>query len=132
MSVLENGGDLVALPGTPPHRPRGPRLAPRAAGPGTPDAPPGFLSDEMKAQAQPFAEEIWQKLLDLASGHVPDPGEDGMPDPPGEQMFPRESDDAADWDRYRRRGLRVPERVWLLGAMRAREAAARGRQAGTG
>ena len=113
------GADLEAAPGSPPRR-----LRAATPGPGAtrgPAAPAGFVSDEMIASARPHADEIWQRLRDLALR--------GIADPSGAELFGDSDDDAADWDRYGRRGLPVLERVWLIAALRAREVAARDREA---
>jgi hypothetical protein len=117
------GAGLVVLPGTPAHKPRAARTAPRAPG-----SAPGFLSAEAEAEAQPYADEIWLLLHALDPGHAPRPGDDGIPDPGGAALF-GDSPDAEDWDRYASRGLPVLQRIWLLAALRVNEAAVRGRKA---
>jgi hypothetical protein len=96
-----------------------------------PASPPGFLSKEMEAQAQPYADAIWRKLRDLDPGHAPRPGED-MPDPGGARLFGAGSPDAEEWDHYGSRGIPVLQRAWVLAALQVYEAAARDREASTG
>jgi hypothetical protein len=125
------GADLEAAPGSPPRRARPATAVPGPGASRIPASPPGFISDEMKQAALPFAEQIWKNLLGLASGHVPAPGDDGIPDPGGAELF-GDGPDAEDWDRYARRGLPLVDRMWLVAVLRASEAAAHDRQAGTG
>lgn len=98
-----------------------------AGGDPVPAAPAGFVSDEMVKAARPFADKIWQKLLNLDSGRAPGQGDDDMPDPGGAKLFGEGTPDAEDWDRAGKRGFAVRERVWLIAALQVREAAARER-----
>jgi transcriptional regulator with XRE-family HTH domain len=114
-----------ALPGLP-----GPAAIPGLGTPRSPDAPVGFISREMEEAARPFANAIWQRLILLAPSRAPGPGAD-LPDPGGAALFGGDSPDAGDWDRYGRRGLPVQERIWLVAALQAWNAA-RERETGTG
>lgn len=134
ITAAADGGDLEALPGTPAHKTRSPRPAatPEQGGSRGPEAPPGFISEEMEEAAQPYADEIWRKLLSLDPGRAPRLADADMPDPGGAKLFGEGTQDAEYWDLIGRRGRTVRERTWLLATLQSREAAARGRQAGTG
>jgi hypothetical protein len=136
-SVIDalDSGDLVALPGTPPHKRRGPRLAPATATAPPPDPDEDWLpplSAEETARARPYSDEILLRRGDwraaYASAH---PGIEvsEIPEAPGAELFPDSPEDAAMWD-GRASSLSVRQRVWLIAALRAREAAARGARAG--
>ena len=93
----------------------------------TPEAPGGQwlppLGADTIEQARPHADQIWQRLRELAL--------QGIASPSGGEVFPEDDADAADWDR--RTGMfSLEERVWLIAAIRAREEAReRGRGTGT-
>jgi hypothetical protein len=129
------GADLEAVPGSPPRKTRSPRPA-ATLEPGatrSPAAPPGFISEEMRERAQPFADAIWRDVLTLAlkSPRAPDPaGGDQVPDPGGAALFGTGSDDELVWDGAA--GRTPVEKTWLIAVLRSRAAAARGREAGTG
>jgi transcriptional regulator with XRE-family HTH domain len=104
----------------------------RAPGPDGDDwLPP--ISAERREQAQPVREEIllrrgrWREQYALAHPGI---SVDDIPEPPGAELFPDSDEDARTWD-GRAGVLSVQERVWLIAALRAREAA-RGRTADTG
>jgi hypothetical protein len=121
VAVLE-GGDLEPLPGTPAQAPlaRGRHRTPEPPVTGQ-WLPP--LPAETIERSRPYADAIWQRLRELAL--------QGIAEPSGRQLFPDAAADAATWD-LRADLLSVPERVWLLAALRAREAAAQERESGTG
>ena len=85
----------------------------------------------MLERARPHADEIWSRLLSLAGGRAPEPGDTGeVPDPGGRALFPQSPGDAAMWDGHSGSTL---ERTWLLAVSRSlRPDAASGRSRGTG
>lgn len=113
IAVLD-GGDLEPLTAAPG---RHARPEPPADRPWLPPLDAGTLD-----QARPFADAIWQRLRELAL--------QGVADPSGAQLFPGNDADIATWDQ-RAGVMSVEERVWLIAALRAREATAHGRT-GTG
>jgi hypothetical protein len=130
-----DGGDLVALPGTPPHRPRA-RPA-RETVPSPPSADGGWLPPlgaDAIARARPYADMIFMARSDWRAGYAaahPGIAVSDIPEPPGGELFPDSDDDARTWD-GRAAVLSVQERVWLIAALRARESTARQRATETG
>lgn len=113
-----------------------PARAPRQVRP----APPGGdgwlppLDEGRLAGARPYADEIYRDLISWTARYVAArPGTDpqAVPDPPGAELFPDSREDAATWD-LRADLMTVEERVWLIAALRSRQAAARSRGSGTG
>lgn len=71
------------------------------------------------SRARPYANEIFLRLRDLAA--------EGITEPDGRQMFGGDSRDARSWDLHAEE-MPVAELVWLIAALRARDAgASRGR-----
>jgi len=81
------------------------------------------VSSQALADARPYADEIYRRLLELAR--------QGVQRPTGEQLFPGNEDDAATWD-LRADLFGEDERVWLIAEAHRREAAAYDRREGTG
>lgn len=115
IEAILTGGDPVPL--AEPPRPA-PQPLPAAIAP-----PPGYLDAAGTSRVQPYFDAIWLRIRDLALR--------GIADPAGSDVFDN-SDDAADWDSYCRRGLPVERRVWLLAGLQAYDPAAGERERGTG
>ena len=98
----------------------------RSSPPGTatPAPPSGWLAADAIARVQPYTDRLWLRIRDLAL--------DGIADPTGADLFGKGTEDAADWDSYRRRGLPVEQRVWQLAALVAYTRPADEREQGTG
>ena len=118
------GGDLKPAP-----------AAPSGAEPAPPDGggwlPP--LGADAIARARPYADQVFMARSDWRAAYAaahPGIAVSDIPEPPGAELFPDSDEDARTWD-GRAGVLSVQERVWLIAALRAREAA-RERQAGTG
>ena len=109
-AILDGGDPAPAVTTQPPR-------------PATPVPPPGFLDPAGVSRVEPYFDRIWLRIRDLALR--------GVEDPTGAELF-GDSDDAADWDSYRRRGLPVERRVWLLAGLQAYDPAAGERERGTG
>lgn len=81
-------------------------------GPSRPPSPPvGFLDVKEISYVQPYADEIWKRLLHLAL--------QGKADPSGREIFTDSDEDATAWDSYAIHGLPTDKNVWLLAALRA-------------
>jgi hypothetical protein len=107
-----DGGDLLALPGSPPHRPPRnvrPLRRPEPGTPATPASLPGFVTEEMRVRSAPGAVAIALELRKLALR--------GVAEPAGSDLF-GPGEDADLWDRAARKGMPLDERVWLLAAFR--------------
>ena len=136
-----NGGDLVALPGTPPHRPSRDLRSrsrpqepppPLTSEPGaSPPAPPGFITPELQEKAQPYADAIWRRVHELAGGRAPDPSGDGQPpNPGGAALFGEGTEDQYLWDRAA--GHPPLSRTWLVAVSQSRAVPAHGRNTDVG
>lgn len=133
LAVLDEvpGADLVAVPGSPPRRPRGRHRAAEPAA-GAPLVP--LLSPDREDRARPYADQItdarrrWQ--LAYAADHPGIPVDD-VPEPPLGELFPGSVLDQMAW-KENADVLTVAERIWLVAELQALRAAGRERQAGTG
>jgi len=106
---------------------------PRITEPGraAPPAPPGFVTDEIKEEARPFADEIWERLWMLAGNRAPDPTGDGQPpDPGGAALFGEGTHDQFAWDSAA--PYRPLAKTWFLAVLRSRREAAGDQEQGTG
>ena len=120
---LEQAAPAVrALPAASP-----PEVRPRRR----PAAPPGFVTDEIKEQARPYADEIWERLWMLAGNRAPDPTGDGQPpDPGGAALFGEGTHDQFAWDSAA--PYRPLAKTWFLAVLRSRREAAGDQEQGTG
>lgn len=114
ISAVLDGGELEAANVSPLQRPR-----PSADEP--PWLPP--LSPDRLDEATPYADQIYATLLDLAA--------QGITSPTGGQVFPSAPEDAATWD-VRADLMTAAERVWLIAALRLRQASGRARDTSAG
>ena len=97
--------------------------------PAAPPAPPGFVTDEIKEEARPFADKIWRRLWEIAG--APDPSGDGQPrDPGGSAMFGEGTQDQWAWDFAA--GHTPLGKTWAVAVLRSRREAAGEQGAGTG
>lgn len=124
IAVLD-GGELEPSP-------PGSRGRHRSPGPpATPPAPAGFITDEVREKAQPYADEIWRRVHELTGGRAPDPAGGGQPpDPGGAALFGEGTHDQIVWDGAA--GHAPLAKTWLIAVLQSRDAAAQGRQRGTG
>ena len=107
-----------------------PLHAPAPGAPAAPPAPPGFVTDEIKEQAQSYADEIWEQLWMLAGNRAPDPSGDGQPpDPGGAALFGPGTHDQLVWDSAA--GHSPLGKTWLIAVLRWGQAE-QGRAQGTG
>ena len=105
----EAGGLILAKTAPPP--------APAAPGRNSGRTPP-VTGEDKNGATWPYAEAIWQRLLELA----------GNPDPTGAELFGEDTDEARIWDVPSLRQLcSVPERVWMIADLHHREAGSVGR-----
>jgi hypothetical protein len=111
-------------------------LHPPAPAQPAPGADSGWLPPlgaDAIARARPYADQVFMARSDWRAAYAaahPGIAVSDIPEPPGAELFPDSDEDARTWD-GRAGVLSVQERVWLIAALRAREAA-RERQAGTG
>jgi len=99
--------------------------------PAAPPPPPGFVTDEIKEEARPFADEIWERLWMLAGNRAPDPTGDGQPpDPGGAALFGEGTHDQFAWDSAAPH--RPLAKTWFLAVLRSRREAAGDQEQGTG
>lgn len=78
------------------------------------------MSAEARAAAAPYADRIWERLVDLAAS--------GVTGPSGAQVFPGSPADARAWDVFAERRWPVPQRVWMVADLQAGDAPRPGRE----